>query len=48
VQDGRELRPLVKHVDLLQNNIEEPVREKRRVERGRLDGEGEAPAHRQR
>jgi hypothetical protein len=39
---------LVERVDLLQNNIEEPVREKRRVGIGRLEGEGEAPAHRRR
>jgi hypothetical protein len=48
VRVGRELWPLVKCVDLLQNNIEEPVREKRRVKRGRLGGDGEAPAHRRR
>jgi hypothetical protein len=45
---SRELWPLVKCIDLLQNNIEELVREKRRVKRGRLGGDGEAPAHRRR
>jgi hypothetical protein len=45
MRGGRELWPLVERVDLLQNIIEEPVREKRRVERRRLGGEGWARAY---
>jgi hypothetical protein len=44
--DGGRCASVVEVVlDLLQNNTEEPVRKKRRVRRGRLEGEGEAPAH---
>jgi hypothetical protein len=45
VRGGRELRPLVERIDLLQNIIEEPVREKRRVKRRRLGGDGWARDH---
>jgi hypothetical protein len=48
VDGGRCASVIEVALDLLQNNTEEPVREKRRVGRGMLEGEGKAPAHRRR